>query len=52
MKEVANYIKQVIIDKKNADTIKDSVRLFRQDYQNVQYCFDGKLGAYEYIKLR
>lgn len=52
MKEVANYIKQVIIDKKDINAIKDGVRLFRQDYQNVQYCFDGKLGAYEYIKLR
>lgn len=29
-----------------------TVKAFRKDYQKVRYCFDNKLGAYEYVKLR
>ena len=52
MKEIALFIKNVIIDKKNAKKLASNVKTFRKKYQKVQYCFDNKLGAYEYVKLR
>ncbi|HSA76970.1 MAG TPA: serine hydroxymethyltransferase, partial [Nitrosarchaeum sp.] len=52
MKEIASYIKEVIIDKKDPKKILTKVKSFRKNYQKVHYCFDKKLGAYEYVKLR
>ena len=52
MQVVAQFIKQVIIDKKDPKKIKSKVKSFRKDFQKVHYCFDKKLGAYEYVKLR
>jgi len=52
MQDVAQFIKQVIIDKKDPEKIKPEVKSFRKDFQKVHYCFDKKLGAYEYVKLR
>lgn len=52
MREVANLIKQLIVDKKDSNVIRDSVKLLRKEYQNVHYCFDDKMGAYKYIRLR
>ena len=52
MQDVAQFIKQVIIDKKDPKKIKSKVKSFRKDFQKVHYCFDKKLGAYEYVKLR
>ena len=52
MKEIASMIKDVVIDKKNSDEIKVRVSQFRKEFQKTQYCFDNKLGAYEYVKLR
>ncbi len=52
MQDVAQFIKQVIIDKKDPKKIKPKVKSFRKDFQKVHYCFDKKLGAYEYVKLR
>lgn len=52
MKEIASYIKAVIIDKKDPKKILAKVKSFRKNYQKVHYCFDKKLGAYEYVKLR
>ena len=52
MKEIASFIKQVVIDKKDPKKIVPKVKSFRKDFQKVHYCFDKKLGAYEYVKLR
>ena len=52
MKEVASFIKNVIVDNKDAKEIAKQVVEFRKNYQKTQYCFDNKLGAYEYVKLR
>jgi len=52
MQEIASFIKQVIIDKKDANDVATKVADFRKNYQKTQYCFDNKLGAYEYVKLR
>ena len=52
MKEVARFIKKVVVDKKDAKKVAVDVKKFRKDFQKVQYCFENKLGAYEYVKLR
>ena len=52
MPEIAGYIKQVVIDKVDPKTVLRKVKSLRKDFQRVHYCFDGKLGAYEYVKLR
>ena len=49
MKEIASFIKKVVIDKK---TIVNEVKSFRKHFQKVHFCFDKKLGGYEYVKLR
>jgi len=52
MQEIASLIKQVIIEKKDPKKILSKVKALRKDYQKVNFCFDKKLGAYEYVKLR
>jgi len=52
MKEIASLIKQVVVDKKDAGEIAEHVKEFKKDFKKTQYCFDNKLGAYEYVKLR
>ncbi|NIP62338.1 MAG: aminotransferase class I/II-fold pyridoxal phosphate-dependent enzyme [Nitrosopumilaceae archaeon] len=52
MKEISNLIKQVVIDKKEPKKILNKVKSLRKQFQKVQFCFDKKLPAYEYIKLR
>jgi glycine hydroxymethyltransferase len=52
MKEIASFIKQVVIDKKDPKIILQKIESFRKDFQKVHYCFDKQLGAYEYVKLR
>ena len=52
MQEIASFIKQVIIEKKDPKKLLPKVKVFRKNYQKVKFCFDKKLGAYEYVKLR
>jgi len=52
MKEIALFIKEIVIDKKEPKKVLPKVKGFRKNYQKVHYCFDNKLGAYEYVKLR
>lgn len=52
MKEIASFIKKIVVDKKDPKKMVLTVKKFRKDYQKVHYCFDNKLGAYEYVKLR
>ncbi len=52
MKEIASLLKQVVVDKKDAGEIATRVKEFKTDFKKTQYCFDNKLGAYEYVKLR
>ena len=52
MKEIASLLKQVVVDKKDAGEIASRVKEFKTDFKKTQYCFDNKLGAYEYVKLR
>ena len=52
MKEIASLIKNVIIEKKDPKKLVSIVKSFRKNFQKVHYCFDKKLGAYDYVKLR
>ena len=52
MVEIAEYIRRAIIDKRDPKRLSSEVRSFRKDFQKVHYCFDKKLGAYEYVRLR
>lgn len=52
MIDVSSFIKQVVIDKKDPKKLLPKVKSFRKDYQKVHFCFDKKLPAYEYVKLR
>jgi glycine hydroxymethyltransferase len=52
MRDVAEFIKQVVIEKRDPKKLAPKIKLFRKDFQKVHYCFDKKLGAYEYVKLR
>ncbi|MBT7824826.1 MAG: serine hydroxymethyltransferase [Thaumarchaeota archaeon] len=52
MKEIASLLKQDVVDKKDAGEIAVHVKEFKTDFKKTQYCFDNKLGAYEYVKLR
>lgn len=52
MKEIASFIKKVIINKHEPKKIAAKIKSFRKNFQKVHYCFDNKLGAYDYVKLR
>lgn len=39
MREVADIIKEVVLDKKNADKTKKKVINFRKKFQKIKYCF-------------
>jgi len=52
MEQIASFIKNVIVDNKDTKDIAKQIAEFRNTYQKTQYCFDNKLGAYEYVKLR
>jgi glycine hydroxymethyltransferase len=51
MKEVALFIKRVVIGKEEPSKVSHDVAEFRRSFQKVQYAFDNSLGAYEYIEL-
>jgi len=52
MGQIASFIKSVIVDNKDTKDVAKQIAEFRKTYQKTQYCFDNKLGAYEYVKLR
>jgi glycine hydroxymethyltransferase len=51
MKEIANFIKRVIVEKQDPDIVRNDVAEFRKQFQKVYYAFDNAVGAYEYISL-
>jgi glycine hydroxymethyltransferase len=52
MKEIAKYVKRVIIDKEPLEKIRADIAEFRKNYQKVHYCFENTTEAYKYIKIR
>ena len=51
MKEIANFIKRVIVEKQAPAIVRNDVADFRKQFQKVHYAFDNAVGAYEYISL-
>jgi glycine hydroxymethyltransferase len=51
MKEIANFIKRVIVEKQDPSIVRKDVADFRKQFQKVHYAFDNAVGAYEYISL-
>ena len=52
MVQIAEFMKQVIVDKKDLNQVKSNVSEFRKQYQKLHYCFDSLKEAYEYIEIR
>jgi glycine hydroxymethyltransferase len=52
MKEIAEFIKQIVIDKSDPKQVAISVSGFREQFQKVHYAFENTTDAYEYIKIR
>jgi glycine hydroxymethyltransferase len=51
MKEIAHFIKRVVVDLQAPRIVAKDVADFRKQFQKVQYAFDNTFGAYEYINL-
>src|SRR5689334_17887581 len=45
MKEIANFIKRVVIDKQNPLSIANDVTEFRKQFQKIHYAFDNAVDA-------
>jgi len=51
MTDIAEFFKNLIIDKKDPKKVKDEVAEFRKDFQEIKYCFQTPNKAYEYLKF-
>src|ERR687885_3029860 len=51
MKEIARFIKRIIIDNLYPNKVATDVADFRKQFQKAQYTFDNTIAAYEYINL-
>jgi len=52
MKDIAEFIRRIVIDNEDPRHLADEVADFRQGFQRVHYCFESATQAYEYIKIR
>jgi len=51
MDEVAEFYKQVLLDNINTKNVKDEIKEFRKNYQELHYCFKDGFRGYDYHKL-
>jgi glycine hydroxymethyltransferase len=51
MKDIATFFKKLIIEKKDPKKVKNEVAEFRNDFQQITYCFQPQNKAYEYLKF-
>lgn len=51
VKEIALFMKRVVISKEEPSKVSHDVVDFRKGFQKVHYAFDNSLGAYDYIQL-
>jgi glycine hydroxymethyltransferase len=52
MVEVAEFIKRIVVQKDDPTKVKQEVKNFRKEFQNVHYCFPSAKTAYEYVQIR
>ena len=51
MVDIAEFFKDLLIDKKDPKEVKKEVAEFKKGFQEIQYCFQSPNKAYEYIKF-
>jgi glycine hydroxymethyltransferase len=51
MVDIAEFFKQLLIDRKAPKKVKEDVADFRKDFQEIKYCFQSQNKAYEYLKF-
>jgi len=51
MKETADFIKRVVLDRESPEKIREEVAEFRKNFQTIRYCFEKETEAHSYIKL-
>jgi glycine hydroxymethyltransferase len=51
MIDIADFFKQLIVDKKDPKKVKEKVAEFRKNFQEVKFCFQNPNKAYEYLKF-
>ncbi|MFX0022397.1 MAG: serine hydroxymethyltransferase [Candidatus Hermodarchaeota archaeon] len=51
MKDIAEFFKKLIIEKKDPKKVKNEVAEFRKNFQEIKYCFQSQNKAYEYLKF-
>lgn len=52
MKQIAEFIADVIVRGKEPAKVAEQVEEFRKNYRRVHYCFENATGAYDYIRIR
>ncbi len=51
MVDIADFFKDLLIDKKDPKKVKEEVAEFKKGFQEIHYCFQSPNKAYEYIKF-
>jgi glycine hydroxymethyltransferase len=51
MVDIAEFFKDLLIDKKDPKKVKQAVLEFRKDFQEIKYCFQSPNKAHEYMKF-
>ncbi len=51
MIDIADFFKDLLIDKKDPKKVKQEVAEFKKGFQEIRYCFQSPNKAYEYIKF-
>lgn len=51
MIEIAEFLKKVLIDRKDPKKVKNEIAEFRKEFQEIHYCFQSPSKAYEYFKF-
>jgi glycine hydroxymethyltransferase len=51
MIDIAEFFKELLINKKDPIKVKQDVAEFKKDFQEIKYCFQTPNKAYEYLKF-
>ena len=52
MRDIAGLMREVVIKRGDPGRIARKVAALRRGYQHVRYCFDRRMPAYKYVRLR
>ena len=52
MKDIAEFMARVVIKDENPERVRNDVREFRKEYQEIKYAFPTSRKAYEYIEFK